>query len=424
MQNLSINPELKSLIPPLTAEEFKQLETNVCQEGIREPIITWQGTIVDGHNRYELAQMYDLPFKVKEMAFASMEDCMDWMINNQLGRRNVTETQKAYLIGKKYENEKQRDRFKGNQHTGGGGNFFPHQKTAERLGEEFGISDRQVKNNEDFAKGVDLLANVEPELKGQILQGKSDLNKQDVQEFGKISKQAQKEVKQSAIFVSDEELKRQINERASEMAKVKLAEMEEEKKRKIEEKKAERIELIEKQKRDIQESKLMELNGLYDVISVDPPWNYGREYDPETSRVANPYPEMSSEQIKALRLPFSNDSILFLWTTHKFLPDAFEILKEWGFEYKATLVWNKEKIGMGAWFRMQCEFCLFAVKGKPFWSNTTERDIIVESRREHSRKPDAFFNMVDKLCVGRKLEYFSREQREGWEVYGNDTNKF
>jgi N6-adenosine-specific RNA methylase IME4 len=424
MQQLTINPELKSLIPPLTAEEFKQLETNVLAEGIREPIITWNGTIVDGHNRYELAQMYDLPFKVKEMAFASMEDCMDWMINNQLGRRNVTETQKAYLIGKKYENEKQRDRFKGNQYTGGGGQNGLNQKTAERLGAEFGIGSTQVKRNEDFAKGVDLLANVEPELKGQILQGKSDLNKQDVQEFGKISKQAQKEVNQSAIFVSDEELKRQINERASEMAKVKLAEMEEEKKRKIEEKKAERIELIEKQKRDIQESKLMELNGLYDVISVDPPWNYGREYDPETSRVANPYPEMSSEQIKALRLPFSNDSILFLWTTHKFLPDAFEILKEWGFEYKATLVWNKEKIGMGAWFRMQCEFCLFAVKGKPFWSNTTERDIIVESRREHSRKPDAFFNMVDKLCVGRKLEYFSREQREGWEVYGNDTNKF
>jgi len=331
---------------------------------------------------------------------------MDWMINNQLGRRNVTEPQKAYLIGKKYENEKQR---LGGQ-TKGVGQNVPPVSTAERLGEEFGISDKQVKRNQDFAKGVDLLANVQPELKGQIFQGKSDLNKQDVQEFGKISKQAQKEVKQSAIFVSDEELKRQINERAAEMAKAKLAEMEEEKKRKIEEKKAERIELIEKQKRDIQESKLMELNGLYDVISVDPPWNYGREYDPETSRVANPYPEMSTEQIKALRLPFSNDSILFLWTTHKFLPDAFEILKEWGFEYKATLVWNKEKIGMGAWFRMQCEFCLFAVKGKPFWNNTTERDIIVESRREHSRKPDAFFNMVDKLCVGRKLEYFSREQ--------------
>ena len=98
MQNLSINPELKSLIPPLTAEEFKQLETNVLAEGIREPIITWQGTIVDGHNRYELAQMYDLPFKVKEMAFASMNHAKKWMAENQLGRRNLAEYVKGELI--------------------------------------------------------------------------------------------------------------------------------------------------------------------------------------------------------------------------------------------------------------------------------------------------------------------------------------
>jgi DNA modification methylase/transcriptional antiterminator Rof (Rho-off) len=97
MQNLSINPELKALIPPLTSEEFAQLEANVCQEGIREPIITWQGTIVDGHNRYELAQMYDLPFKVKEMAFASMEDCKEWMIRNQFGRRNLSNYQRSVL---------------------------------------------------------------------------------------------------------------------------------------------------------------------------------------------------------------------------------------------------------------------------------------------------------------------------------------
>lgn len=97
MQNLSINPELKALIPPLTSEEFSQLEANVCQEGIREPIITWQGTIVDGHNRYELAQMYDLPFKVKEMEFTTMEDCKEWMIRNQFGRRNLSNYQRSVL---------------------------------------------------------------------------------------------------------------------------------------------------------------------------------------------------------------------------------------------------------------------------------------------------------------------------------------
>jgi site-specific DNA-methyltransferase (adenine-specific) len=125
MQNLSINPELKSLIPPLTAEEFKQLETNVLAEGIREPIITWQGTIVDGHNRYELAQMYDLPFKVKEMAFASMNHAKKWMAENQLGRRNLAEYVKGELIsviedcekeiGKEIYKEK--SVFKGNQHS-------------------------------------------------------------------------------------------------------------------------------------------------------------------------------------------------------------------------------------------------------------------------------------------------------------------
>ena len=97
MQQLTINPELKSLIPPLTAEEFKQLETNVLAEGIREPIITWNGTIVDGHNRYELAQMYDLPYKTREMQFTTMENCKEWMILNQFGRRNLSNYQRSVL---------------------------------------------------------------------------------------------------------------------------------------------------------------------------------------------------------------------------------------------------------------------------------------------------------------------------------------
>jgi N6-adenosine-specific RNA methylase IME4 len=193
---------------------------------------------------------------------------------------------------------------------------------------------------------------------------------------------------------------------------------------KKEEKIQQRTELIEKQKKQIAENIFPELTGLYDIISIDPPWNYGREYDPENSRVANPYPEMTVEEIKAINLPFTDNAIIFLWATHKFLPDSFEILKHWGFEYKATLVWNKEKMGVGAWFRMQCEFCLFAIKGKPIFHNTTERDIIIESRREHSRKPDVFFEMVNKICVGRKLEYFGREKREGWDIFGNDINKF
>jgi N6-adenosine-specific RNA methylase IME4 len=199
---------------------------------------------------------------------------------------------------------------------------------------------------------------------------------------------------------------------------------------KKEEKKQERIQVIQKQIEDIEQGLLPELKGLYEVVSIDPPWPYEGEsksitsFDSVGRRVANPYPEMSIDEIKAIELPLANDSVVLLWTTHKFLPDSFEILKKWGLEYKATLVWNKEKIGMGVWFRMQCEFCLVAIKGKPYWSNTEYRDIISEPRREHSRKPDSFFTMIEKITIGRRLEYFSREKREGWEVFGNDVNKF
>ena len=180
---------------------------------------------------------------------------------------------------------------------------------------------------------------------------------------------------------------------------------------------------IQQQKQEIDKG-IEPVDGLFDVVAMDPPWPYGRKYDPETSRVANPYPEMSIEEIAAIKVPCKDDAVLFLWTTHMFLPDSFELLRKWGFDYKATLVWNKEKMGMGHWLRMQCEFCLVAIKGKPYWSNTRYRDVFSEPRREHSRKPDAFFDMVNEITQGSRLEYFSREQRENWHIYGNDTGKF
>ena len=191
-----------------------------------------------------------------------------------------------------------------------------------------------------------------------------------------------------------------------------------------EEKKAQREIDIANQKKDIESGKVKLPEGLFEVVSIDPPWAYGRKYDPDGSRVANPYPEMSQEELLKLEPPFADDCVLFLWTTHAFIWDAKELCNHWGFTYKATLVWDKEKIGMGAWLRMQCEFCLVCIKGKPFWNNTTWRDVIREARREHSRKPDQFYTMVESVTAGRRLDYFSREQRQGWETFGNETTKF
>jgi len=190
-------------------------------------------------------------------------------------------------------------------------------------------------------------------------------------------------------------------------------------------KKEEFMQNIEQQKQEIESNNLKAPDGLFEVIVIDPPWPYGTKYDPAGRRSANPYPEMSIDELKELKLPAAENSILFLWTTHKFIQAAFELLKVWGFEYRNILVWDKQKMGLGNLFRLQCEFCLVGFKGKPLLVNDgTFRDIISEPRREHSRKPDSFYEMVDKLCVGRKLDYFSRQKRDGWETYGNDTEKF
>jgi N6-adenosine-specific RNA methylase IME4 len=373
---IKINENFKRLIPALTQEEYKQLEDNILKEGIREKIITWNGYIIDGHNRYEISQKWGLDCQSESMQFKDEDEVKEWMILNQFGRRNLSNYQRSVLA---LELE---------------GLFREKAKEKQKLSEGKGIQKSEDLKEPEFVtiKEVGKLASVSHDTIAKVK---------------KIQEKAPEEVKQK---LSTGEVS--INQVYQEIKK--------------EEKKAERIQQIE----DIEQGKLPELKGLFNVISVDPPWPYEGESKKTTSfdsvgrRVANPYPEMSITDIKKIEMPLMEDSVVLLWTTHKFLPDAFEILKDWGMDYKATLVWNKEKIGMGAWFRMQCEFCLVGIKGKPYWENTTFRDILNEPRREHSRKPDSFFEMIEQITKGRRLEYFSREKRTGWEVFGNDIDKF
>ena len=188
--------------------------------------------------------------------------------------------------------------------------------------------------------------------------------------------------------------------------------------------KQKRVDEIEQQKEVIQANGCIQSAGLFNVISIDPPWPYGTEYDPETRRAANPYPEMSLDAIKALEIPAAQHCVLWLWTTHKFMRHSFSLLDTWGFRDVAILTWTKDRMGLGSWLRSQSEFCIMAVRGNPPVNLTNQTTIIHGPLREHSRKPDEFYAMVDSLCVGRKMDFFSREKREGWEQTGNDIDKF
>ena len=88
---LEIDPEFKTLIWPLRKEEYLQLEVNLTIDGCREPIITWNNIIIDGHNRYEICNRLHIPYAVREMPFENRERAIVWICSNQLGRRNITE---------------------------------------------------------------------------------------------------------------------------------------------------------------------------------------------------------------------------------------------------------------------------------------------------------------------------------------------
>lgn len=176
---------------------------------------------------------------------------------------------------------------------------------------------------------------------------------------------------------------------------------------------------------NIKKEVLTPAKGKYQCIVIDPPWPYGTKYNSGTRRVASPYPEQSIEELLEFKIPADKNCVLWLWTTHRFLKDSFDLMEKWGFDYKATMVWDKQRMGMGAWLRMQCEFCLMGVRGKPVWNLTNERDIISVARREHSRKPDEFYKLINTLVPTKhKIDIFSREKRDGWQQYGNETEKF
>ena len=164
-------------IPPLTFEELNQLEANILRDGrIINPIIVWEGLIVDGHNRFIIAKKHpEIPFTVHETEFANRYEAIIWICKNQLGRRNLTPEQKKYLIGKQYEAEKlnhggdQKSNLK--KSTGQNGQSIDKRWTRRRIADENGVNDSFVKRAEQFSKGVDAAEKAVPGTRQKVLTG-------------------------------------------------------------------------------------------------------------------------------------------------------------------------------------------------------------------------------------------------------------
>lgn len=167
-------------------------------------------------------------------------------------------------------------------------------------------------------------------------------------------------------------------------------------------------------------------SGPFRVIVADPPWQYEARSEDSSHRVANPYPSMLIEAIKALPVEIRahDDCVLWLWTTNAHMREAFEVLDAWGFKQKTILTWVKDRMGTGIWLRGKTEHCLLAIRGNPTIILTNQTTALLAPNEEHSQKPEAFYELVEMMCPTPpcgKLELFARQERDGWITWGNEV---
>lgn len=179
LSQLKIDPEFQSKIPPLQFEEEQQLEQNIIAEGrLLNPIITWNGYILDGHTRYRILKKHGfIKFEVKEIQLANKYEALAWICKNQLGRRNLSPERKKFLLGKEYESTKLAvggqpgncnpvKRCAQNEH------IVSEKRTCERIAKEHGVGHATVQRAEKYAKGIDAAEEAVPGAQEEILTGR------------------------------------------------------------------------------------------------------------------------------------------------------------------------------------------------------------------------------------------------------------
>jgi N6-adenosine-specific RNA methylase IME4/ParB-like chromosome segregation protein Spo0J len=393
--------ELKShphqeLVPPMSEEDYHNLLEDIKRNGILQPIdITYNNVILDGHHRVKAAKelgIKEIEVRIPELLYVDEDE---YFISVALNRRHLTEGQKAVLAN----------------------NY------REILSEKAKKQRAEIANAVKYGK---------PSLEITVISkdnGKQERSRKIASEEYKISERKiiiTQEIKEKAPKVYERlgsgEL--QIHE-----AKI-IAQLPEDKRDVVLEKKLETKKDIRSIVREINNAEKNQNvkpipEGKFSIIYADPPWEY--EHPVSLSReIENHYPTIELEKIKETKVPADDNAMLFLWVPAPLIEHGLEVMKAWGFSYRTSMVWVKDKIGMGNYVGIKHEQLLIGTKGKgigmPLPENKPESVIFAE-RTEHSKKPDIFYEIIEKMYPNHsKIELFARNKREGWEGWGNETH--
>lgn len=381
------------LFPMLDEDALKRLAEDIKANGMRVPAVLLDGKILDGRNRLKACELAGVTPRLQTHVGDNPWRTV-WSLNAE--RRQIEDKLRLALIGKAM--------LQGSD---------AWEKAQKKAASEASEAHRETIKAQP--RGADGRVRAVPASR----EAKTEERNHAAESARKASARLAAEVGVSRATVERAlELERKRPEAVAEVMRggvsgaAVLAEV----------KRAERMERMS----EISEGNApMEGLGRFGVLYADPPWRY-EHVETESRAIENQYPTMDLDAIRALPVSdlATDDSVLFLWATSPKLAEALSVLEAWGFEYRTCAVWDKEKIGMGYYFRQQHELLLVGVRGSPPTPAPDCRpsSVFRETRGKHSAKPAAFAEMIEAMYPGvSKVELFCRTPRAGWSVWGNQS---
>lgn len=412
------------LIPEMSEEDYQELKADIEKNELIEPVVIYQGQILDGKHRYQAC--VELGIEPKFTEFEGDElSALQFVISKNIKRRHLTESQRAAIAAEILPIIEELTRKR----------QIEEGKDKGYLGADFGyLGGRGHRKNGNGERNplVSILTqggfevkteNTRDQRKARTIAGKilsvSTGYVQTAKKIKSIAPEIFEHVKKGRINLSGAD---QIVKKAKNQEMIRNIA----KQIKTANKKIEVKELLKKIKMDSLEKVNKPIpDGQFNVIYADPPWQYDFCCT-DSRKIENHYPTMSPEEIAKIKFTTADDAVLFLWATAPKLREALYVMESWGFTYKTHAVWDKEIIGMGYWFRSQHELLLIGTKGNmnPPEPEKRHPSIIKSKRTEHSKKPEIFYEIIESMYPdGKYLELFARRKySDKWTVWGNEVN--
>jgi N6-adenosine-specific RNA methylase IME4/ParB-like chromosome segregation protein Spo0J len=374
---------IANIFPSMSDAEFAALKADIAEHGQREPIWLFEGKVIDGRHRLRACEQ--LGKNPLARPYAGTKP-VDFVVSLNLHRRHLSDAQRSAVAAE--ISNLTRGRPEENPPIGG----ISQARAAEMLN----VSQRNVER----------AAKVKHEAVPEVF---------DALKAGRVSVSAAATIAEAPLHEQREIVARGEKEILQAAKEIRA--------KKTDERRAERIEKLVELSRG--NTPLGEAGGRFPVIYADPPWRY-EHAESESRAIENQYPTMTLGEIMSMPIDdvALDDCILFMWATSPKLAEAFEVLDSWGFTYRTCAVWDKQKIGMGYYFRQQHELLLVATKGEPPTPKPADRPASVFSykRGPHSSKPVEVYGVIEAMYPELpKLELFCRNPREGWNAWGNQA---